>query len=184
VDVSARYAQMQKWGIPSDTFPYLLRNNLLPLLEKIIGGMEIDAKFVGTLFGHTLKHIEGQFSPSPHFSYEKVFELLKFLKEKKIDFVLAKAMLPEIYRYPQMDFESVLTFLKFKKITADKILGKVTYLIKIADQSDISGNKGARFRWIMGQLHKTALGNIPMDRLGKFVEERINHKTPTKRAEQ
>lgn len=184
VDVSTRYAQMQKWGIPSDTFPYLLRNNLLPLLEKIIDGLGIDSKFAGTLLGHTLKHIEGQFSPLRHFSYEKVFELLKFIKEKKFDFALAKIMLSKIYKHPKMDFESVLTTLKFKEVSEDEILGKVPYLIKIADQSGIYTDKGARIRWIMGQLHKTALGNISMNRLEKFVEETTNHKTPTKRAEQ
>jgi len=56
--------------------------------------------------------------------------------------------------------------------------------IKIADQSGISRNEGARVRWAMGQLNKIALGNISMNRLEKFVEETINHKTPTKRAEQ
>jgi len=184
VDISTRYSQMQKWGIPSDTFPYLLRNNLLPLMEKIIDNLGIDSRFAGTLFGHTLKHIEGQLSPLTHFSYDKIFELLKFLKEKKIDMALAKKMLPEIYRNPQMEFESVLTTLKFNKAAKDEILEKVSYLIKIADRSSVSRDKGARIRWIMGQLHKTALGNISMNRLEQFVEERINHKTSKKRAEQ
>jgi len=184
VDISTRYSQMQKWGIPSDTFSYLLRNNLLPLLEKIIGELGINPKFAGTLLGQTLKHIEGQLSPLTHFSYERVFELLKFLKGKKIDVTLAKTVLPEIYRYPRMDFESVLTNLKFKDVAEDEILEKASYLIKIADQSGITRDEGARVRWTMGQLNKIALGNISMNRLKKFVEETINHKTPTKRAEQ
>ena len=183
VDVSVRYAQMQKWGIPSDTYSYLLRNNLLPLLEKIVDDVGIDAKFAGTLLGHTLKHIEGQISPSKHFSYDKVFDLLKFLEEKKIEKSLAKIMLPEIYKHPQRDFESVLTSLKFKKVAEDEILGKVPYLAKIADDSGIVADEGARVRWIMGQLHRTALGNIAMNRLEKFVKKHKNHKTPTKRAE-
>jgi glutamyl-tRNA(Gln) amidotransferase subunit E len=184
VDISTRYSQMQKWGIPSDTFPYLLRNNLLPLLEKIIDKLEIDSRFAGTLLGHNLKHIEGQLFPLTNFSYDKVFKLLKFLKEKKIDIALAKKVLAEIYRYPQMDFESVLTTLKFKKIVVDEILEKASYLIKMADRSGVSRDKGARIRWIMGQLHETALGNISMSRLEEFVAEKINHKTSTKRAEQ
>lgn len=184
VDLSERYSQMQKWKIPPDTFPYLLRNNLLPLLEKIIDELGIDAKFAGTLLGHTLKHIEGQLSPAIHFSYELVFELLQFLQKTKIDLALAKVMLYEIYKYPQMDFESVLATIKFKEVPEDEILGKVPYLLKIADQSGIAADKGARIRWIMGQLYKTALGNIAMNRLEKFVEENINHKISTKRAKQ
>jgi glutamyl-tRNA(Gln) amidotransferase subunit E len=181
VEISKRYSQMQKWGIPSDTFPFLLRNNLLPLLEKIIDELGIDAKFAGTLLGHSLKHIEGQHSSLTHFSYEQVFELLKFLKEKKIEMALAKKVLPEIYRYPQMDFESILSALKFKKKTDDKILENASNLIKIADRSCVSQDKGARIRWIMGQLYTSALGNISMKRLEKFLEKNINHKIPKKR---
>ena len=184
VDISTRYSQMQEWGIPPDTFPYLLRNNLLPLLEKIIHGLGIDAKFAGTLLGHNLKHIEGQYCPTARFSYDKVFELLKFLKEKKIKMALAKKALPEIYRYPQMDFESVLTTIKFKKIPENEILEKVSYLIKIADQSGVSADRGARIRWIMGQLRSTALGNISMSQLEKFVEVSLNNKIPEKRRRQ
>ena len=105
-------------------------------------------------------------------------------KEKKIELALAKVMLSEIYQHPQMDFESVLASLKFKKVSEDEILGKVPFLEKIADESGIVADEGARVRWIMGQIHKTALGNIAMNRLAKFVEKNARHKTPTKRAEQ
>jgi len=181
IDVSKRYSQMQKWGIPPDTFPYLLRNNLLPLMEKIIDELGIDPRFAGTLLGHTLKHIEGQQSLLAPFSYEKIYELLKFLKEKKIDLALAKKVLSEIYRYPQTDFESVLIALDFKEVSVSEILEKALYLIKLAEQSRISAKKGARIRWIMGQLHETALGNISMSQLAKFVDENINHKNSKKR---
>ena len=181
IDVSKRYSQMQKWGIPPDTFPYLLRNNLLPLMEKIIDELGIDPRFAGTLLGHTLKHIEGQQSLLAPFSYEKIYELLKFLKEKKADIALAKKVLPEIYRYPQTDFESVLIALGFKEVSVSEILEKALYLIKLAEQSRISAKKGARIRWIMGQLHETALGNISMSQLAKFVDKNINHKNFKKR---
>jgi glutamyl-tRNA(Gln) amidotransferase subunit E len=174
VDVSERYVQMKKWDIPSDTFSYLLRNNLLPLLEKIHKELDITPKFSGTLLGHSLKHLEGQLPVVPPFSYERAFELLKFLQEKDIDITLAKVMLPEIYRCPQMDFESVLASLKFKKISENNILEKVPDIIKAAHQLGISDNEGARIRWIMGQLHKAALGNIPLSRLKDFVEDASN----------
>jgi len=174
VDISERYAQMKKWDIPSDTFHYLLRNNLVPLLEKINRELDIAPKFAGILLGHSLKHLEGQLPHVPPFSYERVFELLKFLKEKDIDVALVKVMLPEIYRYPQMDSESVLDLLKFKKIPENDILEKVPDIIKAAHQLGISDNEGARIRWIMGQLHKAALGNIPLSRLKDFVEEASN----------
>jgi len=180
VDVSQRYSQMKKWGIPSDTFPYLLRNNLIPLLEKILRELEIAPKFAGTLLGHSLKHLQGQFPHNPPFSYQRVFELLKFLKAENLDLALAKVMLSKIYRSPRLDLESVLSALKFKKIPENEILDKVPGLIKAAKQADISQNEGAQVRWIMGQLHKTALGNIPLRKLKDFVENAINILEPRK----
>jgi glutamyl-tRNA(Gln) amidotransferase subunit E len=182
--VSKRYSQMQKWGIPPDTFPYLLRNNLLPLIEKIIHETGIDPRFVGTLLGHTLKHVEGQLSPSTPLSYDKVFELLKFLKQKKTDIALAKKVLPETYRHPQMDFQSILKAVNFKEASEDEILENASYLIKHAEKSVISQNKRARIRWIMGQLREKALGNISMSRLAEFVDKNINHKNLKKRVPQ
>lgn len=180
VDISQRYAQMKKWDIPSDTFPYLLRNNLIPLLEKILRELDIAPKFAGTLLGHSLKHIQGQVSVNPPFSYQRVFELLKFLKEKDIDLALAKVMLSEIYRSPRMDFESVLAALKFKKIPENMILDKVPALINDAQQLGISQNEGAQVRWIMGQLHKTALGNMSLSKLKDFVADALNTFEPGK----
>ena len=171
-----RLNQMQKWGIPPDTFPYLLRNNLVPLLERISAELGVDPKFAGTLLGQTLKHLEGQHPPLPHFSYETVYGLLKFLKQRGFDFGLAKIMLPGCYRHPQMDFDSVLTVLKFKKIPEQEILDKVPYLIRIAGPSGVSEDTGAQVRWIMGQLREIALGNIPMKRLKEFVEVTLTDK--------
>jgi glutamyl-tRNA(Gln) amidotransferase subunit E len=180
VDVSQRYAQMKKWDIPSDTIPYLLRNNLMPLLEKILRELEIAPKFAGTLLGHSLKHILGQFPHNPPFSFQRVFELLKFLKTKNLDLALAKVMLSEIYQSPRLDFESVLSALKFKIIPENEILDKVPGLIKTAQQAGISQNEGAQVRWIMGRLHKTALGNIPLSKLKDFVENALNSVKPRK----
>jgi glutamyl-tRNA(Gln) amidotransferase subunit E len=174
VDISRRYAQMTKWDIPSDTFPYLLRNNLIPLLEKIHRELDIAPKFAGTLLGHSLKHLQGQFPHNPRFYYQRVFELLKFLKEKDIDLALAKVMLSEIYRSPRLDFESVLVELNFKNILEQEILDKVPGVINDAQQAGISQNEGAQVRWIMGHLHKTALGNISLSKLRDFVEETLN----------
>jgi hypothetical protein len=73
-----------------------------------------------------------------------------------------------------MDPESVLASLKFKKIPENKILEKVPYVINAAHKLGISDNEGARIRWIMGQLYKNALGNIPLRRLKDFVEDATN----------
>lgn len=169
-DVSDRYSQMKKWKIPPDAYPYLLRNNLVVLVEKITEELGISPKFTGTLMAHTFKHIEGRYPVNPDFSHEKIYELLKFLKEEDIDLPLAKIMLPAIYQNPHVNFESVLLTLGFKKTADAEILEKASDLIKGACKSGVSSERGARLRWIMGRLQKTARGNISMSRLKDHVD--------------
>ena len=45
IDISERYSQLKDWGIPEDTYKYLLRNNLLPIMERIIGELKLEPKW-------------------------------------------------------------------------------------------------------------------------------------------
>ena len=125
VDIHQRYAQLKSWEIPEDTHPYLLRNNLCPILEKIITDTQWDPKYVGTLFGHTLKHIEGQSSPAPTFTYDRIYDLLMFIKKKNIDKAIAKRLLPVIYNDPELDFDQALKTIHYNKTSKSSILERI-----------------------------------------------------------
>ncbi len=171
LEVSDMYARMRGWGIPEDTYPYILRNNLFPLLRRVIEELELDPVFSGTLFGHTLKHVEGMYPRSPHFRYELVYDLLDNLLKQGIDPTLARMVIGEQYQHPQMDITSLLTAVKFKPIPAEEILAKVPFLSKIAKETGISTDSGARARWMMGQLRPSAQGNISLSELHHYIRE-------------
>jgi glutamyl-tRNA(Gln) amidotransferase subunit E len=169
-DVHAVYEQLQAWRVPQDTVFYIMRNNLFGLIERCRRELKLEAKFVATLLGHTLKHIEGKLPVSPEFHYDRIFALLKYLQEKNLDLALSKAMLPEVFLHPQMDFDSVLATLSFKRIPEEEILTRVSALGRIAQETDIGLDPEARRLWIMGELRKSALGNISLTRLGERVD--------------
>ncbi len=170
IDVSERYLQMQKWEIPEDTYFYILRNNLVPIIEKIVHNLKFSPKFVGTFFGHTLKNIEGKKTTHPDFSYEKIFDLFNFLKKNKIEITISKNMLPIIYEYPNMDFDSVLTILKFKRRTKQDLLAPIDFLIEKFKEIKISKRDDVIINWLMGQIHSQAIGNILLKDLMKELE--------------
>ncbi|NOR14501.1 MAG: Glu-tRNA(Gln) amidotransferase GatDE subunit E, partial [Candidatus Aminicenantes bacterium] len=169
LDVYVMYEQLHTWRVPRDTVFYIMRNNLFSLIERCSRDLKLEAKFVATLLGHTLKHIEGSHSRLPEFRFERIFMLLKFLKEKKLELTLAKVMLPEVYRHPQMDCDSILATLNFKKIAESDILAKVTPLVKIANDMGVGPEAEARVRWIMGELRNASLGNISLTKLAEHV---------------
>ncbi len=172
IEIHKRYKQLKKWNIPEDSHSYILRNNLCPLLEKIIIDLRMDPKFVGTLFGHTLKHTEGQLEQSPEIEYEKVYDLLSYLNKNDLDVAISKSIIPLIYRHPNKNFDSILKTLKFKKTSRQNILSQIPALNKKFNQIRLSKNAKARTEWIMGKLRPIALGNIYLKTLREIVENK------------
>ena len=168
--VSDRIAQLTKWQVPEDAFAYILKNNLVPLIERVNKELKIAPKFTSLLLAHNLKHFQGQFKQLPGFSFEKVYELLKYLHDKKIEVAIAKKMLFHLYQHPKMDFDSILITLGFKEVPKEEIVAKIPFLVNKFKQTRISPNDDAGVRWIMGNINKVALGNASLAELSKMIK--------------
>jgi glutamyl-tRNA(Gln) amidotransferase subunit E len=170
-DIASRYKQMKNWKIPEDTYNYLLKKNLVPIIETMID-KGLTGKFAGAFLGHRLKNIEGHFPAHPDFKYSLIVDMFAFLHKNKLDKSLAHVILPVIYQYPNLDFESALASIKFKRKSKDELLAPVNYLmekfkeIKVGRRNTL---QQAAENWIMGQLNKQALGNISMSELRENV---------------
>ena len=175
-EVIERYHQLKEWNVPEDTYTYIFKRNLFPLIEKIKNELGIEARFTGSFLGHTLRHIEGSHPANPHFSPERIYDLFKFLKEQNLDLRLARKMLPEVYNHPGMDFESVLTILKFKRNTHEELIGKIEFLSKKFDEIARNNTPANKVNWIMGRLHHVSLGNIHLAALKQIVEKTVSGK--------
>jgi len=170
-EVIDRYNTMQKWGIPEDTYTYIFKKNHFPLIERIVKELDVDPKFVGTFFGHSLKFVEGHFKPSAKFYYKMILPLFGFLKNQGLDYELVKKMIPLLYEHPKLEFESVLTTLKFKKIPAEEIISKIGFLKEIYGKTGRSQKNEKAMNWIMGELRPSAVGNIKLAALKAEVEK-------------
>jgi glutamyl-tRNA(Gln) amidotransferase subunit E len=168
-DIIDRYHQMMEWKIPEDTYTYIFSKNLFPVIEKIVKELKINPRLIGTYFGHHLKYVEGRYTKSVEFTYEKIFDLFRYLKDNKLDLILAGNMLPVIYMHPKMDFESVLTSIKFKKTSKEDILSKIPFLKEKFRQIKHSDKKVSEINWLMGELRRTAEGNINLTELHKLL---------------
>lgn len=170
-DVIDRYNQLKKWNIPEDTYTFILRNNLYPLIERIIKELKLNPVFVGTFIGHRLKFVEGHYDSANNFEYDKIYDLFKYLIDKNLEIQLSKKILPVIYQYPKMDFDSILTSINFKPLPKEEIVSKIPFLKQKFNEIKISKDDQVAKHWIMGELQKTAVGNIAPDHLVKAIEE-------------
>jgi len=169
VEVFDRFKQLQNWNIPNDTYNYILKNNLVPLIENIVTDLKIDAKFVGIFLGHKLKHIEGKFNKAKGFEYNKVYELFNFIKKEKLNLNISKYMMILLYQHPQMDFVSLLSIIKYKKRNKEELIAPISFLKEKYKEIGKKKNKKAETDWVMGEIRKQALGNIDLVKLRKEI---------------
>lgn len=169
VPLNKRYQQLVEWNIPKDAFTYILRNNLVPLIEKIYNELNISPRFVATLLAHRLKNIQGKFKAKTSFQYEQIFDLLKFIKENQYELPLATVILKEIYMHPEMDFDSILHSIKFQRKNKDEI----TSFVRLLQTKFVPKHpKKAKLKrnWIMGKIRPQALGNVNLKEIYELIE--------------
>jgi glutamyl-tRNA(Gln) amidotransferase subunit E len=170
-EVVVRYKRLKEWNVPEDCYTFIFRNNLFPLIERIVTELEINPAFVGKFFGHAVKWVEGQYTPAAEFDYKIVYALLRFIKQEKLDLSIARRMLPIVYQYPKMEFESVLTSINFKAIPQEQIISKIPFLKKKLAEIRLSKGSDVEHNWTMGQLRRQAEGNMSMTDLHRAVGE-------------
>jgi len=173
MDISDRYAQLIKWNIPEDTYNFILRNNLVPIIERIVE-LGITPRYIGTFIGHTLKNIEGKTTAHKNFRYDLITSLFKFIQKEELDLDISKKMLPVLYKYPSMEFASILNSLSFKRRKKNEILAPIDYLIEKFKEIKLSKNGEVEAHWIMGQLHSQAVGNISLKELRAHIDQKLN----------
>ncbi len=168
-DIIDRYKKLKAWDIPEDTYTYIFSKDYFPIIEQIIDELEIEPKFVGTFFGHSLKHAQGQYVGSDELFPTKIFKLFAFLKKEKLDVRLSQAMLPELVAHPKMDFDSILQEMKFKKVKEKFLLDSIPVLREKFNKESKRKDKTDRVNWVMGQLRKRAMGNMNLSELSKKI---------------
>ncbi len=169
VDVINNYKQLKKWGVSEDIYTYIFSKNLFPLITKIVEETGAKPSYVCTFFGHKVKFAEGHYQGPEEFNHQRVYSLFCFLKKNNLTYELAEKMLPELVEHPQMDFESILTSLGFKKYTKDEILSKLPLLYeKFKEDKDMIIESDLR-DWVMGKLRNIAMGNMELCELSKEI---------------
>ncbi|MBN1388319.1 MAG: Glu-tRNA(Gln) amidotransferase subunit GatE [Bacteroidales bacterium] len=171
--VSERIKQMQKWGIPEDTYDYILSKNLYPLIVSISNDFGFDPRVIGIFLGHRFKNIEGTMKAHKDFNYDIIYKLLGFINSKGLQIDMAAPMIKVLIEHPKMRYESILTILNYKNVGADEILAPVDFLYKKFMEERLSDDPGSAVNWIMGQLRNHATGNLRLSELRRKIEQRI-----------
>jgi glutamyl-tRNA(Gln) amidotransferase subunit E len=121
-EIIDRYKELKDAGVAEDNFTYIFSKNLYPIIIRIADELKLSKGFVGNFMGQTMKFVENQFTPADQFSYEQLYDLFKFIQDKKMALDIAKPMLMELYQHPKMDFDSILNTMGYKSMNRKRDL--------------------------------------------------------------
>lgn len=170
------WRQMQLWGMPPDTYEYILKKNLFSLVQKLIVEMKQEPVFVASLLGHKLKRLEGKYPVNPDFHPALIVMLLKKIHQRTLDNGIADPLLALLYQHPKMDFDSLLVSVNYKSFSKKEILSDVPFLEKKFRARRKNAGAAARRNWIMGHLRSKAMGNVSFSELSQWVQESLCEK--------
>ncbi len=160
-----RYRKMKKWGIPENYYTYILSKNIFPLLEDLIVKLKIAPGYAGKFLGQILKFREGRKKMNIKFNYNLIFKLFDFLIKNNIEIELAEKMLPVLLEHPRMEFDSILSEIKFKRIRPKDIFDNLAFVKKKFKLKKGKDKEKAYINWVMGEIRHTAIGNVPLKQL-------------------
>ncbi len=173
-DLSERRQQLRTWNVPPDAHSYILRKNLVPLMERVIAEFDCSPSWVGKLFGHLLKNIEGTLGRRTKIDRERLYQLFAFVHERKLDREILKELLPMMIASPAVNPEAALGRIGYRPRTVDEVLASIPALFGRFRRHKRSKAPDAAIQWIMGQLRPSALGNVPFDTLRAKVEKEVS----------
>lgn len=173
IDVSERFKQLRSWNIPTDTYTYILSKNLVPVIESIINDLKLEPRFVGTFIGHHLKFIEGHYTSSAKFDYKQIQDLFDFILKENLELEIAYKMLPVYYQHPNMDFQSILSIIKFKRMKEKDIMSNAPLLIEKYKKEGRHSENKPMIDWVSGQLKHQAIGNMKLSKMVDAIQNLI-----------
>ncbi|MBN1149844.1 Glu-tRNA(Gln) amidotransferase GatDE subunit E, partial [candidate division WOR-3 bacterium] len=168
ISIEDRFSQMKSWDIPDDVNVYLMKKNLLPVLEELHTNFEIDQKFLSCLFGHYIKNLEGRYKKN--FPYTKLPVVFQYMKSQSIVFEKIKDVSKILIENPNMEPESLFSTAGFVKKDKKEIIAMIPELKKNFSKIRKSKNDGAEKRWLMGRLKDLSTGNIPLKELEAEID--------------
>jgi Archaeal Glu-tRNAGln amidotransferase subunit E (contains GAD domain) len=171
-DLHLRINQLKQWEVPQSCHLFLLRNNLVGVVERI-AGLGYNPRTVALLIAQQFKHLVSA-RLAQMADTEKIFNLMKYLKEQKLEVELTAVLLHSLFTHPDKSPEELLQLIGFTKSTPETLTQKVT---NYATEFAHVGRKKqlvAAEKWVMGQLRHLAIGNMPMAELQKAVAATIS----------
>lgn len=163
--ISDTLERLHAWNVPEDAKPYLLRRNLVPLLDALIKLHNLPAGFAATLLGHTVRHA----AADAQVNTERISWAVEEVTRRHLTYDILRNVVPAALVDEGATFDDILRRVEYTSIEPAEIDRRIMALLS-EEAANASDPRATRDR-IMGTLRPLALGNIPLSDVAKKVEE-------------
>ncbi len=162
--------RLREWKIPEQTYRYIMRRNLFPIIRRVVEEKGEDPRFIGTLLGEYLKYVEGQTDGSERINNERINRIIDFVYENGLHRNIIKDMIKNAFVYPERSPEEILEIIGYEERKEKEIISRIPELRQEFKRLRRSKSEDAEARWIMGRLRPLAIGNIDLRRLRSAID--------------
>ncbi|MEW5795238.1 MAG: Glu-tRNA(Gln) amidotransferase subunit GatE [Candidatus Zixiibacteriota bacterium] len=167
--------RLRMWGVPSDTHRYLIRREIVPVVEQIAGKTGWPEKFIAVLFGHTLKGLERKRRTKEPFEATCVVDLCLAVHRTGLERTMAKEALYVLVASPDRRAETVVSDLSSGLNSLADATRQIPALASEFERVRKSRHPEARQRWIMGRLKPKVVGKVDLKLLAEAVTKELAH---------
>jgi len=167
--------KLRLWGVPPDAHQYLVRRNLVPIVERLASDTAWPAKFVALLYAHTVKGLIRRKRLCDGLVMERLPELCRLVHGSGYDRSLVKEALSVLASNPSRSVSEIVKEIAGSRKTLEEALTAVPQLSGEFDRVSKSRYLWAKQRWVVGQLSPQVLGRIELSLLSAAVAKELGH---------
>ena len=162
--IADRYAQLDQWHVPADCYKYILTYNFFPLIKRITEELGVCPKYLGTFFGHWLKHLHGQYGKIPFYT-DRIYDLFAFLKQEGLEKAIARDLLKLMFEHPTADFTELLKLTSYRKMTKAEIEEGMGIMAEVFKPRRKRTTDEDKRNFLLGCARQHAVGNASFTEL-------------------
>jgi glutamyl-tRNA(Gln) amidotransferase subunit E len=167
--------KVRTWGVPPDAHQYLIRRNLVPIVERLASDTSWPPKLVALLYAHTVKGLVRRKRLSDNALMERVPDLCRLVHGSGYDSSLAKEALSVLASNPSRSMSEIVKEIAGSRKTLEEALRTVPQLSGEFDRVSKSRHPRAKHRWVVGRLRPQVLGRIELSLLSAAVAKELSH---------
>jgi len=164
--VAEQVEQLDAWGVPRDTYDFILRRALFPLVRRLYEAAGMSPRRAGTLVGHDLRRAARTVS----IDAKRVLDVVRAAHSRGLADDVLRPLVPAALAEPSSDLDRLLIRIGYRAASPGDIEAEMERLLATVDDAEDPAD--ARDR-IVGALRPIALGNVPLRDVASAVAERI-----------